>query len=135
MKISEHISFYEATRTDTGELNEPNEQQLENMQILAENIFEPLRKLIGHPIKINSFFRSKAVNDAVKGSLHSQHLCNKGAAIDICTIDENLYTNKELFDIIKANFKFDQLIIEYNYSWIHVSFNENKNRNQILNIS
>lgn len=134
MNISEHITFYEATKTNTGELNEPNEQQLENMELLAENVFEPLRKLIGHPIKINSFFRSKVVNEMVKGAANSHHLCNKGAAIDITTIDENLYTNKELFDTIKENLSFTQLINEYDYSWIHVSYDINNLKNQIINV-
>ena len=83
--ISKHISTKEgvysrtATRLDID--NEPNEEQLANMKLLAEEIFEPLRAYVGGPIKINSFFRSPELNKAIGGSTKSQH-CH-GQAIDI----------------------------------------------------
>jgi hypothetical protein len=42
-------------------------------------------------------------------------------------------TNKEIFDYIKNHLEFDQLINEFNYSWVHVSYNQGKNRKQVLN--
>jgi len=63
MKISEHITYDEATLSPTairnGISNQPNDQELANMKLVAENCFEPLRKMWGKPIKVNSFFRSK----------------------------------------------------------------------------
>jgi hypothetical protein len=130
MKISEHISYDEAVLSPTairnGIDNMPNEQQLHNMQELAENIFEPLRKMYGKPIKINSFFRSAKLNKLVGGSPTSQHA--KGQAIDIT--GGNKAENKKLFELAKT-LDFDQLINEYDFSWIHISYST-KNRKQIL---
>ena len=130
MKISEHISYDEAVLSPTairnGIDNTPNEQQLHNMQELADNIFEPLRKMYGKPIKINSFFRSAKLNKLVGGSATSQHA--KGQAIDIT--GGNKAENKKLFELAKS-LEFDQLINEYDFSWVHISYST-KNRKQIL---
>ena len=57
--ISKHISekegVYSITATRRGIDNTPNKEQLENMKLLAEKVFEPLRVHVGGPIKINSF--------------------------------------------------------------------------------
>ena len=75
--ISDHISYKEATLSYTakrkGINNIPNEYEKTNMQVIAENVFEPLRKWVGGPIKINSFFRSIELNKAIGGSSKSQH--------------------------------------------------------------
>jgi uncharacterized protein YcbK (DUF882 family) len=135
MKISKHITYDEATLSPTairnGISNQPNEQQLHNMQQLAENIFEPLRKMYGKPIKINSFFRSAKLNKLVGGSPTSQH--TKGQAIDITTGTKS--ENKKLFELAKT-LEFDQLIWEYgDYTgphWVHISYKTSGNRKQIL---
>lgn len=140
-KISDHISYNEATSSylalKYGIINIPNEIQLKNMILLAEAVFEPLRAFIGYPISITSFFRSKALNSKLKGSRTSQHMANNGAAMDI---DADIYgytTNKDIFNYIKDNLEFDQLIAEYpdetgNPSWVHVSYKENGNRKQVF---
>jgi len=131
MKISEHISYDEATLSPTairnGISNQPNEQELTNMKLVAENCFEPLRKMWGKPIKVNSFFRSQSLNQLVGGSPLSQH--TKGQAIDITTGTKS--DNKKLFELAKT-LDFDQLINEYDFSWIHISFKSSGNRKQIL---
>jgi uncharacterized protein YcbK (DUF882 family) len=131
MKISEHISYDEATLSPTairnGISNQPNEQELANMKLVAENCFEPLRKMWGKPIKVNSFFRSQSLNQLVGGSPLSQHV--KGQAIDITTGTKT--ENKKLFELAKT-LDFDQLINEYNFSWIHISYKTSGNRKQIL---
>jgi zinc D-Ala-D-Ala carboxypeptidase len=130
--ISKHISFTEATQSPTatklGINNVPEKTQLEAMKLVAEKCFEPLRLWYGKPIKVNSFYRSDLLNRAVKGSLTSQH--KKGEAIDIDAGSKE--ENKKLFEWIKANLVFDQVINEYNYSWVHVSYSKTKNRKQIL---
>ena len=130
--ISKHISFAEATQSPTaaklGINNNPDKAQLEAMILVAEKCFEPLRTWYGKPIKVNSFFRSDLLNRAVKGSLTSQH--KKGEAIDLDAGSKE--ENKKLFDWIKANLDFDQLLNEYNYSWVHISYSKTKNRKQIL---
>jgi len=136
--ISKHISEKEAVKSITalrlGIDNTPDGDSLNNMKILAEKVFEPLREWVGGPIKINSFYRSTALNEAIGGSGRSQHC--QGRAVDL----DDVYghkTNKEMFDWIKENLSFDQMIWEFgtsdNPDWVHVSYvNEEKNRNRIL---
>lgn len=134
MNISDHISYAEATHTDTGKVNVPNEEQLEAMRLVADKVFEPLRDYISEPIIIDSFFRSKAVNDAVKGATTSQHV--KGEAIDMKAPTNAGYTNADLFHYIREKLTFDQLIWEHgdgrNPAWVHVSYSATRNRKQVL---
>ena len=136
--ISKHISEKEATKSVTalrlGIDNTPDGDTLNNMRVLAEKVFEPLREWVGGSIKINSFYRSSALNEAIGGSTRSQHC--KGQAMDIDDI-YNHKTNKEMFEWIKENLDFDQMIYEFgsesNPDWVHISYvSEEKNRNRIL---
>lgn len=135
MKISKHISIEEATLSPTalrlGIDNTPNEDVLVNMKLVAERCFEPIREWYGKPIKVNSFYRCEALNKAVKGSLTSQHV--QGKAMDISTGTKA--GNKLIYDWAKENLIFDQLINEYDYAWVHISYNKNNNRNQTLIIT
>lgn len=85
MKISDHISYAESIHSNTAKRrgidNTPNPTQVENMKLTADKVFEPLRKWVGGPIKVNSFFRSGPLNEAIGGVASSQHC--KGQAIDI----------------------------------------------------
>ena len=137
--ISPHISYSEATLSDTakrlGIPNIPNEEHLARMRILAERVFEPLRQHFGVPIYISSFFRSSALNASVGGSTSSQHVL--GEAMDLDAEKFGGITNKEIFEFIKNNLEFNQLIWEGGTSdepdWIHVSYtNRYPNRKQIL---
>jgi len=122
--ISKHISIKEATKSNTAERlgieNFPDNDTLINMQALAENVFEPLREWVGGPIYVTSFYRSPELNAAIGGSIKSQHC--KGQAIDIDDVYGNA-TNAEMFNYIKDNLEFDQLIWEFgddnNPSWVH----------------
>ena len=131
MKISEHISYNEATRSQTalrkGIDNTPDAETLARMKEVADNCFEPLREWYGKPIRVNSFYRSEALNTAVGGSKTSQHV--KGEAIDIDTNSDN----EKLFNWCKENLDFDQLIWEYGGRWIHISYKA-KNRMQVLSV-
>ena len=132
--LSPHISWDEAIHTNSRLQNEPNAEQIENMKQLAFNVFEPLRIHFQTPIFINSFFRSEAVNKAVKGSKNSQHMALNGAAMDI-TIKDNVITNEDLFNYIRDFLPYCQLINEYNFSWIHVSYEKGNNKKQVLEIN
>jgi len=133
-RISKHISYKEAVGSDyakqKGISNKPNEEQVENMKLLAEEVFEPLREWVDAPIKVNSMFRSKELNSAIKGSLKSSHL--NGEAMDITSMGGK--SNLEMFHYIKDNLEFDQLIWEFGKEpkWLHVSFNKDNNRKQVL---
>ena len=100
------------------------------MKLVALLCFEPMRKWYGKPLKVNSFFRSKEVNKAVGGASTSQHLF--GEAIDLTT--GNKEDNKKLFEWAKKNLTYDQILDEYDYSWIHISYRSGKNRMQVLHI-
>ncbi len=132
--ISKHITYKEATNSPTavnrGIQNIPNPIELECMRLVAELVFEPLRVWYAKPIKVNSFFRNEALNKAVGGSKTSQHRFGKAIDIDAGSVAEN----KKLFNYIKENLNFDQVINEHNFSWIHVSYNKGNNRNQVLAI-
>lgn len=132
--ISRFISYKEATFTQTGLNNTPNETQLENMIRIAEDIFEPIREHFGKPIIISSFFRSAAVNKKVGGSKTSQHV--KGEAMDIDAQILGGLTNRAIFFYIKDYLLYDQLIWEKGNDsepdWVHVSLKASGNRKQIL---
>lgn len=135
-RISEHISYREAIKSNTasrlGIDNTPSAYEITNMVGVAFNVFEPLRKYVGGPIRINSFYRCEELNRAIGGSSRSQHC--QGRAIDL---DDTLghKTNAEMYKYIKNNLSFDQLIWEFgddtNPDWIHVSYvhpDENRKR-------
>ena len=135
--ISKHISYKEATYSQTGVRrnldNTPDEKQIKCMEEVAENIFEPLRRWVGGPIKVNSFFRGEPVNTAIGGSRTSQHM--KGQGIDI---DDTFghATNAQMYNFIKENLDFDQMVWEFgddeNPNWLHVSYvTHRKNRKKL----
>ena len=139
--ISKHVSYKEGTfsvtATRLGFDNIPNDEQLDNMKLVAEKIFEPLREWVGGPVKVNSFFRGLKLNTAIGGARKSQHM--KGQAMDI---DDNYghATNAEMYHWIKENLDFDQLIWEFgdddNPNWVHVSYvSDEENRNRCLRAS
>ena len=137
-KISEHITKKEATFSATalrkGIENEPGEYELQNMELIAEKVFEPLRKAVNGPIKINSFFRSEELNKAIGGSGKSQHC--QGRAMDL----DDTYgymSNADMYNYIKNNLDFDQMIWEFgtdsNPDWVHVSYvDADSNRKRCL---
>ena len=136
--ISNHISYregvYSITAKRLGLDNTPNNEQLNNMELIAHEVFEPLRTYVGGPIKINSFFRSPKLNKAIGGSSKSQHC--KGQAMDIDDTYGRM-TNAEMYHFIKDHLDFDQIIWEFgdddNPDWVHVSYvSPEKNRNRCL---
>jgi D-alanyl-D-alanine dipeptidase len=140
MQLSEHLSLAEVTRSDSakrrGISNMPTPSHIENFKLLAENVFEPIRKHFGKPIHISSGYRSDALNKAIGGSKTSQHCTGEAIDIDMDGSSHGI-TNKMVFDYIKDNLNFDQLIWEFgtasNPDWVHVSYESTgKQRKQIL---
>ena len=138
MKISDNITYAEAIHSQTAKRrgidNTPTAKQVEVMKLTAEKIFEPLRKFVGGPIKVNSFFRLAELNKAIGGSKTSQHC--KGQAIDIDDVFGHK-TNAEMYNWVKENLNFDQMIWEFgtdmNPNWVHISYvSEEDNRNRCL---
>lgn len=121
MQLSENFTLEEATFSDTAvrlEIdNQPSPEQLENMKITA-NGMESIRKLLGKPIKINSWLRLPALNQAIGGASKSSHM--DGWAVDFtCAGFGDPYTvAKALKD---SDIQVDQCIHEFG-RWVHVSF-------------
>ncbi|MBX3008050.1 MAG: hypothetical protein KF816_08495 [Melioribacteraceae bacterium] len=130
MKLTENFYLDEFTISQVverhGYKNEPNEKQIENLRLLCVNVLQPLREIINVPIFINSGFRSFDVNTAVGGRFNSQHL--DGKAADFIVPSLKLI---DVFNIILQNLSFDQLIYEFG-KWIHVSWNGENKRNEVL---
>jgi zinc D-Ala-D-Ala carboxypeptidase len=134
VKLSEHLALSEVIRSESakrnGISNMPTPEHIENFKILATKVFEPIREHFGVPIRISSGYRSKELNKCVGGSPTSQH--SSGEAIDIDQ-DATTITNKQVFEYIRDNLTFDQLINEFNYAWVHVSYKANgKQRGEVL---
>ena len=138
MQLSENLSLAEVIRSETakrnGISNKPNPRHLENLKIIAVNIFQPIRNFFQRAVHLSSGYRSEELNAFINGSKSSQH-CT-GEALDI-DMDGTEVTNKEVFDYIKDNLEFDQLIWEFgtndNPDWVHVSYKASgKQRKQIL---
>jgi len=132
--MGKYFSITELIKSNTAEKlgisNVPNEEEVNNLNLLINHVLDPIRTLWGKPISVNSGFRCDKLNKAVSGVSTSQH--RFGQAADLTT--NSLETNKELFEMIKkSNIPYDQLIDEYNYKWIHVSFSS-RNRRQVLYI-
>lgn len=141
MNLSENLTLAEVVRSESakrlGVNNMPTPEHIENLKVLAQNIFQPIRNYFRCPIHISSGYRSQALNSAMPGtSSTSQH--SKGEAIDI-DMDGSSYgvSNLDIFNYIKEKLDFDQLINEFpvngNPSWVHVSYRaKGGNRKQVL---
>jgi len=134
MRLSKNFVLSEFLKSNVAkrlgiELN-PSKDEIRNLQLLVNNVLQPLRNRIGS-IRINSGYRNLAVNTAIGGSKTSQHM--QGQAADICFIENGAKNNKKIFDtILKLDIEFDQMINEFDYSWIHISFNNKNNRKMLL---
>lgn len=131
--MGKYFSIGELCQSDTADRNRinntPNTYQRMNMEKLIDNVLDPIRSRWGRPIYVNSGFRNAKLNSLVNGSKNSQHM--SGQAADITT--GNITDNKKLFALfLRSDLEYDQLISENGCQWIHVSYNENGNRQQVL---
>ena len=138
MYLSKHLTLKEVIKSDTavrnGISNMPNDEQLENLKLVATEIFQRVRDFFGVPIKVSSGFRSEALNKLIKGSKTSDHM--KGCALDLDVDGYTYITNVAIFNYIKDNLDFKQLIWEFgddeNPDWVHVAYQKGKNDKEIL---
>jgi hypothetical protein len=134
MKLSAHFALSEFTRSESAKRegldNTPTAEHLENLKTLCEKILEPIRLKYGS-INISSGYRGKMLNHFIGGSVSSDHCVGRAADIDMDDSGTGV-TNKEIFEYIKNNLEFDQLINEFNYSWVHVGYRLGDNRKQVL---
>ena len=122
-----------ATADRKGINNRCSKESMENLVKLIDNVLDPLREAYGKPIRVTSGYRSEELNKSVGGSPTSDHLA--GRAADIVGTPATKEENERLFGlVISLGLPFDQLIDEKNFSWVHVSYREEKNRKQILKL-
>jgi hypothetical protein len=140
MKLSQHLSLSEVTRSESakrnGISNMPTEQHIANFKLLAEKVFEPVRVHFGVPIHISSGYRSAELNAITTGASKTSDHC-LGRAIDV-DMDghKTTVTNNDIFHWAIKNLKFKQIIAEYpidgKLSWVHISYDENNLKNEVL---
>jgi len=134
MKLSKNLTLGEATKSATaiknGISNKPSGEHLSNLIQIATKIFQPVRDHFQKPIIVSSGYRSQALNDLIGGASGSQH--SKGQALDL----DGSVDNFLIFEFIKNNLEFDQLIWEFgddeNPDWVHVSYKTENNRGEVL---
>jgi hypothetical protein len=138
MRLSKNLTLKEVVKSNTatrkGIDNTPDQWAINNIKAVAENIFQPIRDHFGVPIGVSSGFRGKDLNKAIGGSKYSQHMI--GEALDL---DADMYgkvTNAEIFNYVKNNLDWDQMIWEFGDdeepNWVHISYKDDgPNRKQI----
>ena len=134
--MGKYFTINELTKSSTAQRlhinNNPTQEVKDNLNKLIGNVLDPLRELYGKPIIVNSGYRCTKLNKAIGGAKNSQHLV--GQASDIRTVQNTKESNKELFELIKnSELPLDQLVNEYDYNWVHVSYSP-RNRRQVLTI-
>ncbi len=134
MKLSKNFSLAEMVKSQTAERkgipNEPTDEHVYAMTLLAENILQPVRDEFGSFI-VSSGYRSPELCVAIGSNIHSQHAKGEAADFEVAGMD-----NYDLSLWIEQNLKFDQLILECytggNTGWIHCSYVPEGNRKETL---
>jgi hypothetical protein len=137
MNLTKNFTLSEMCKSDTalrlGLENEPNEQQLAALKLLAEKVLQPVRDHFGRGVKVNSALRTLPVNRAIGSGDNSDHVRGQAADIEIPGVP-----NAELAEWIKDNLEFRQLILEFytpgipDSGWVHVSYVAEDNKKQVL---
>lgn len=130
-----HFSIKELTASSTAKAkkinNTPTPGIEQNLTALVNRVLDPLREAYGKPIRVNSGYRSPELNKAVGGAKNSHHVL--GMAADIT--GGSKAENRKLFNLIQElNLPFTQLIDEKNFSWLHISYDPNNLKKQILKL-
>lgn len=99
----------------------PTEPVLQNLQYLANKCLEPIRAKFGK-FSPTSGYRCKRLNDAKNSTDASFHLIGCAADINFGSKEKN----KKLFEWIKANLEFTELINEHDFSWVHVAIQKGR---------
>lgn len=131
-QFTKNFSLHEMLATDhrkfDAEQYNPPAEVVESLRLLAEHVLQPLRDAVGSPIRVNSGYRCPSLNKAIGGAKTSQHM--SGQAADIIDL---VHGNEFLFKKIKElKLPFDQLIDEFGFRWVHVSYDPARHRGDIL---
>lgn len=134
-KAMKYFTINELCRSETASKhkidNTPSAEIIANLTALVDNVLDPLREAWGRPTIVTSGYRCEALNKLVGGVPTSQH--KKGQAADIST--GSIEDNKKLFDLaIKLKLPYDQIIDEYGYKWVHISYSSTRRRGNIRHL-
>jgi hypothetical protein len=137
MNLTKNFTLAEMTKSETalrhGLENNPGEQELAAMKLLAEKVLQPVRDHFKKGVKVNSAYRHPDVNQRVGGSRNSDHTRGQAADIEIPGV-----ANAELAEWIRDNLEFRQLILEFytpgipDSGWVHVSYVAEDNKKEVL---
>jgi len=132
IQFTKNFSLHELLLTSHRKFDEeqynPPTEVIENLRALCVNILQPVRDALGSPVNLNSGYRCPSLNRSIGGAKNSQHMT--GHAADIIDLNNG---NEKLFKKIKElNLPFDQMIDEFGFRWVHVSYDPVRSRRQIL---
>lgn len=129
-KLSEF--FVSSTADKNGIKNEPSldaRATIEhNINLLVDNVLDPIRDKFCAPVIITSGYRCPQVNKLVGGVNNSQHM--SGCAADFHIKGFTYLMMRQVFLNIYNTMDFDQLIYYRSKNIIHVSYVENGNRHE-----
>lgn len=146
--LSEMVKSPSAVRWGFDEQFNPPQDIINNLTTLCVKVLQPIRDYLKAGITVTSGYRCPRLNAKIGGAYTvisgkpvqtSQHCY--GQAADINFIKDGKEFNGSIVIAIKElasdpSFEFDQCILEFgtddNPSWIHISYTEGKNRNQVL---
>ena len=124
--------FRSSTAEKNGIKNEPSSDEkatiVRNINLLVDNVLDPVRDMVNTPIIITSGYRCPQVNRLVGGVDNSQHM--SGCAADFHVMGFTPSMMYEVFLYIFNTLEFDQLIYYPSKNIIHVSYVENCNRHE-----
>ena len=101
---------------------------VKNLELLCTNILQPLRDAINTPVHVSSGYRCPRVNTFIGGATKSQHLTGHAADIQDFQNGNEFILRK----IVELGLPFDQIINEFDFQWVHVSFDPARNRKEVL---
>jgi len=132
--LTKNFSLHEMLVSETAarfnfiEQFDPAEEVVDNLEQLCVKVLQPLRDALKYPLHVNSGFRCHRVNSSIGGATKSQHLTGHAADVDDFKNGNEFMLRK----IVELKLPFDQLINEFNFAWVHVSYDPKRNRRQIL---
>jgi len=127
LRPGQYFSWAEMQTTSTGIKNIATAHARNNLRCVCFYLLDPLRRALG-PLKVNSGYRSKAVNAAVGGSKTSAHM--KGLAADIASYSGSFDPVDIIAALVAERADFDQVILYDNF--VHVGLSHGRMRNQWL---
>ena len=137
MKLSNNFSLKELTKSQTatrrGINNVPGDLEEAILQQLCEHVLQRVRDHFGKPVTVTSGYRSPELNEAIGGSVTSDHCQGMAADIEIAGV-----SNYEVAEWIKENCMFKQLILEFytpgipDSGWVHVSYDYEENERKVM---